>query len=882
VLAPKPRLWHDCQKTKQYSKCYNPPMPAPEKATLKPGTLLGERFLIRSFLGAGAMGEVYAAEDQELGAQVAVKLLRPALAQDEERVRRFKREIQLARQVTHPNVCRLFDLFHHRQQDGKELSFVTMELLEGETLARRLKHLRRLEPSAVQPLLLDLTAALTAAHSAGVVHRDLKTDNILLVPDASEARGERAVITDFGLARALPGEGKRDSLTEDGQILGSPAYMAPEQLLDEEITPRTDLYSLGIVLFEVLTGRLPFEADTAVATAMLRLDRAPPSPQQLCADLDPHWDNTILRCLERDPAQRFASAAEVAATLGEDSRPTRRLPPRGRPAGAFHPGRTVGLLMVLAGVLGLNAWLPGRVLPPDAPPREIRVFPTVPTAPHGYDGWADGTEALYRQGVEALSRLRPEDARKPLHEAWSIQPANPWIRLALVQTLIDLEEPAEVRPLLEMATAEVEILPQTVRRALEARRLELDAQPAAAVLIWGELHHLFPAEPAFLFNQAQAALDARQAESSLSLLMRLKLRHLDADDDPRVWAVMADAFYLADEPTASLCAVRLALRTLQGPLGQGRGGQRRLAALSYRLGELHHDRGRMGAAMSAYRRAAETAVIAGNRRGEATALYALAVTLRETGALDEATSTLREVVRSFQQLEAEEEERRARWLLAFLLKDQRQWTPARKLLEELRLEAHDAGDRQSEMQALRTLADVLVEMGDTAAARRMYTEIAVFCEEASSRSCLAKIRRAQARLERAVGDLEKAARLAHLSLAAAREIGRKIDEAAALAELGRIAELADEPAKALDYHREVLSIYRDAPFVLGIAQQLTFIGKIETGQGNFNAAEEALTEALALRREAGPPPALQDVENALEELVQAQAQAKAHDNVTPP
>ena len=267
------------------------------------------------------MGEVYEADDQALGARVALKLLRTELAADAAAEERLKREIQLAREVTHRNVCRIFDLVHYRILDeaGFERTTLglTMELLRGETLAERLARDGPIATAAALPLARQMAAALHAAHLAGVVHRDFKSSNVMLVPTAD---GDRVVVTDFGVA--LPAPERREGtkpLTGEDAVVGTAEYMAPEQARGEEITAASDIYAFGVVLFEMVTGQRPHTGATPMATLMERARVGPRSPRTLVGDIDPLWDRVITRCLAREPADRFASAAEVVAALTDSS-----------------------------------------------------------------------------------------------------------------------------------------------------------------------------------------------------------------------------------------------------------------------------------------------------------------------------------------------------------------------------------------------------------------------------------------------------------------------------------------------------------------------------------------------------------------------------------
>jgi hypothetical protein len=263
-----------------------------------PGQIIADRYRVVALAGRGGMGEVYRAEDLKLGQIVAIKFLPASLSRDAGALARFHSEVRIARQVSHPNVCRVFDI-----GDADGIPFLTMEYVDGEDLASLVRRIGRLSSDKAIEIARQVCAGLAAAHERGVIHRDLKPANLML--DGSG----KIRITDFGLAAIAA------SLDGTDVRAGTPAYMAPEQLEGKEVTARSDLYSLGLVLYEILTGRRAFDAATLPELMKQREKSAPSSPSSLVRDLDPVVERVILRCLENDPARRPASALQVAAAL---------------------------------------------------------------------------------------------------------------------------------------------------------------------------------------------------------------------------------------------------------------------------------------------------------------------------------------------------------------------------------------------------------------------------------------------------------------------------------------------------------------------------------------------------------------------------------------
>ncbi|HYN21985.1 MAG TPA: serine/threonine-protein kinase [Thermoanaerobaculia bacterium] len=329
--------------------------PAEDEPRFSPGELLVDRYRVVAFLGHGGMGEVYRVEDLKLGQTVALKFLPESLARDGAALARFHREVRLARQISHPNVCRVFDVGEARGRP-----FLSMEHIDGEDLCSLLRQVGRLSPDKAVEISYQLCAGLAAIHDAGVLHRDLKPANVMI-----DARG-RARITDFGVA-ALAGE-----LGTGEAYAGTPAYMAPEQIADGEVSDRSDLYSLGLVLYEMFTGRRPFDLPKLADPTGSPMRARPVAPSSLVGDIDPGAERIILRCLEHDPRDRPASALTVAralpggdllaAALAAGETPSPEMVATAPKVGSLTPA--VAGICLAGALLGLGAvlFLSGRVM----------------------------------------------------------------------------------------------------------------------------------------------------------------------------------------------------------------------------------------------------------------------------------------------------------------------------------------------------------------------------------------------------------------------------------------------------------------------------------------------------------------------------------------
>ena len=301
----------------------DPPLSAPgapgetaDGHTRLAGQLLADRYHVGHKVGEGGMSVVYVARDQVTGEKVAIKVLSASLGRDATAMARLRREAELAGQLAHPNVAHIMRL--GETADG--LVFVVMPFLDGELLCDRIYHERQVALRTAVRFVSDIAAGLHHAHLLGIIHRDLKPENVMLCRDAGGA--EHAVVMDFGLAKQRRMGREARKLTATGIVLGTPEFMSPEQIRGKPLDPRTDIYSLGLVTCEMLTGQLPFVGETQQEIMIARLTGDPAALGQLRPDLrfPAAVEAAIARSLDREPRARFATAPEFAAALRDASR----------------------------------------------------------------------------------------------------------------------------------------------------------------------------------------------------------------------------------------------------------------------------------------------------------------------------------------------------------------------------------------------------------------------------------------------------------------------------------------------------------------------------------------------------------------------------------
>jgi len=295
------------------------------------GTTFAGRYEIIEELGKGGMGKVYRAEDKKIKEEVALKLIKPEIASDKKTIERFSNELKMARKIAHRNVCKMYDL-----GEEKGTHFITMEYVPGEDLKRLVRKVGQFSAGKTISIAKQVCEGLAEAHRLGVVHRDLKPQNIMVDEDGN------ARIMDFGIARSVKGKG----ITGAGVMIGTPEYMSPEQAEVKEVDQRSDVYSLGVILYEMVTGRVPFEGETPLGIAMKHKSEMPKDPRELNSQIPEDLSRVILRCLEKDKEKRYQSAGEVQSELENIEKgipTTERIIPKRKPITSREITVTFGL-----------------------------------------------------------------------------------------------------------------------------------------------------------------------------------------------------------------------------------------------------------------------------------------------------------------------------------------------------------------------------------------------------------------------------------------------------------------------------------------------------------------------------------------------------------
>jgi tetratricopeptide (TPR) repeat protein len=810
---------------------------------LLPGALLAGRYRIVQLVGVGGMGMVYRAEDEQLGLAVAVKVLRPELAESRDLLERFKRELVLARQVSHPNVVRIHDIGHDLGSHG-DLVFLTMDYVAGRSLRDLLAEEGRLDPQRAAGIARQLAAGLAAAHGAGVVHRDLKPGNVLL-----DAAG-RAAITDFGVARSLAAAGP----TLPGMVLGTLDYLSPEQARGEAVDGRTDLYALGIVLYEMLTGRMPFAGGTAAETLAQRLTGVPRDLRFGAAEVPPWLARIVRRLLEREPARRYASARELAADLGRGRGPHLSLRPKTWRLAAAAAG--VAGLLTLGWTAHERAGLARRgpaapVASVAAGPRHaVAILPLADETGQRELAWvASGLPEMLASSLAESSRLRVLDSQRVSRTAADLKlPPGPLAEAEArrVAQLLDADRlvagrvraaGGRLRVDLSLVAADLHGLPATPLHAEapagEAFRLidqlgatlreRLEVPPAAAP----------PApsrSPAALAAYAQGAASLARGDA-LAAVPALE-RAVAAD--PRftaAWVRLARAREALGRHEPAEEAARRAVATL--PPGESRAADEAQAVEARLLGRPQ--------------RAQEIlSRVVARHPDDVEARLELAEAYGEQGSLDRAVAALEPAMRL-----APHDPRG--WLLlgrySILAGN------ARRAVDEYLVRAlvaqNELGSDEGRADVWNAFGVAYNDLGETARAVENYERAAALRRRIGDERGYATTLRNLANIHTVRGEHEAAAKQLAQALAILERLGDQAGIADLYNDLGVLAEEQGGYERALAQYRRALAIRRDLGNDLALAQSYSNVGYACYLLGRFDDATAYGRQQLELAKRSG-------------------------------
>lgn len=867
-------------------------------ARLAPGQLLAGRYRILGLVGAGGMGVVYRARDEQLGIEVAVKLLRPEQADRRNTRERFVKELILARQVSHRNVVRIHDL----GRDG-DLEFLTMDLVEGRSLRELLREEGPLPPARAVALARQLADALAAAHDEGVVHRDLKPDNVLV------AAADRAYVSDFGVARSLAGNG----LTQTGAVVGTLDYLSPEQARGEEVDGRTDLYALGVLLFEMLSGQLPFAAGSTGEMLAQRIGGSPrdlseagPAAAAVAATAPP-LAAIVRRCLEREPQRRYANARELAADLD-------RLTGSGAgttgaavgPAAAPSPRRRVLWAAVAAGVLVVvvaAGWWFARGRLGDE---------------RGMGGPAGGAAAAPRHAVAVLpladetgdpglawtSRGLAETLAAALAESPSLRVVEP---LRLFQILADLKLPAgplperELRRVAELVEVDrlvvgrVRAMGTQVRLDLELVKVEaeavetvpLPARDAAPAALFSSLADLGGAlrERLEVAPPERAPRPLSSSPAALSAYGEGVERLLQGDvvgaapaleratvADPEftaAWVRLAGAYQALGYGDKALAAARRAVATLGASDDRMANEARAREALL--RGEPERAAEVLTRLVARYPNDAEAQIALAEAQAQRGDLGAAVAVLEQVVALDPSHPRAWYELARYSILAGDSRRAIDDYLVRAMVIQNRvgsrqgradvvnalgvahnqlgELPAAAEQFEKAAALRREIGDDRGYATSLRNLASIEATRGQHEQARSHLAQALALLEKIGDRAGVADLTNALGFLDEEEGRYASALELFRRALQIRRDLGAQGPLAESFNNVGYAYYLQGEYDNAMVYWRQALDLYRDKDDRPGIVLTTQSIGFLDLAQGRWDAALKSFLAALDGSRE---------------------------------
>lgn len=851
---------------------------------LSPGSRLAGRYTLLELVGIGGMGMVYRAEDEQLGLPVAIKILRPELGSDAQWLARFKQELVLARQVSHPNVVRTHDLGN----DG-DLVFLSMDFIAGRALSELLAESGPLPARQAADIARQLAGALEAAHDAGVIHRDLKPSNVLI-----DAAG-RAAISDFGVARSLIGSG----LTATGSIVGTLDYLSPEQARGDEVDRRSDLYALGILLFEMLTGELPFAHGSQAEVLAQRLTGIPRDVRSSGVKVPAPLAAVVRRLLQKNPSKRYQSASEVVADLDRLEVAPRRF---ARKPAAFALGAlALAALLALGWAAQKKGWLGGRgaattsAISPKgmptatAPQHTVALLPLADQTGRADLAWvasglpellapslAEGSALLVLNGervARTLESLKLAPGPLPALDAQrlaelldadrlvvgSVRSAGGRLRIDL--TLVSADLPgAPARPLqAEAASAEISRLVES----LGARLREQLAVPAAAATPISRT-------PAALAAYSEGVARLRRGDSRAAAQVLERAVALDAGWSA-AWVQLAHAREAEGKSDAARSAAKSAVESL-GP-GESRGAFEAQALLSRLAGHPEKAQEILSRLVARY-------------PGDVEARIDLAEAYGDQGSLDRAVATLSTAVESAphhprawyllakysilggnarravddylvhalviqNQLDSDEGRADVLNALGVAYRDLGEVERARETYEQAATIRRRIGDDRGYATTLRNLATLDLVRGEYASAKRRLDEALAILMRLGDETSLADLYNEFGVLAEERGDFQAALDSYQKALRARRDLGDDRLRASSYGNVGYTYYLLGRYDDAMVYFRQGLDLAEKSGDPRGVALAIQNRGLLELARGDWNQAVESFLVALRSGRELG-------------------------------
>ena len=820
----------------------------PSALRLAPGTLLGSRYQIEAVLGEGGMGVVYRAKDRELNRTVALKVIRPELTSHPEILERFKREILLASQVTHKNVVRIHDL-----GEAGDLRFLSMSYIEGESLKALIEREGPLPADRGVPLLRGIAEALQAAHDAGVVHRDLKPHNVLVDTDGQPYVG------DFGISRSMTAGGA--TMTETGAILGTVDYMSPEQARGDVPDHRSDIYSLGVMMFEMFTGSLPFHAANPLSVMVKRVHEDAPSPTRIRPGMPPWLSAIIMRALVRDPKSRYQSVTELLRDIDRQraSRAKRRL--LGKRAVAAAAGVVVAGLLIL----GAQRYLASRVAAPPPVKSSLALLPfRNETGDTRLDWVPAGLTSVLRSGLlqaRAL-RLAGDDRIGEILDVLKPAPGEE-ARPATAQRLgrlagVDHVLAGSVVRFGDRLRLQASLIPVGEGRAGEPRAIVVDGEPGrgadggqeallgmidrltrevrealGVARAWGEEERLAAqlssksVEALSLYGEGLSLRSKGQAKEAAE---RLEAAVKKDPDFAVAWALLAET---EDERGRAEPARAAAAQAVAHLSGASPWEAARIRAVHARL------TGDLGAAVTSFRSIVEAAP------NDPQSLLDLSNVQEEAGDLAGARRSLERTVA------LDPRNPGAQFALGRVLARSGQSTDAAQALNRALLLYGELGSDAGRALSLNGLGNVALDLGQHEEAEQQFQQALDIRRRIGDQRGVAVGLGNLALTSARRGRVDDAVRLEKESIAAARALGDPEVEAMGLLNLGDILQEAGRTEEALGSYQESLRILREAGDENQTAKVLSSLGYLNITLGKYVEAFFFMKEALVKARAIG-------------------------------